>query len=382
MNSITFTCEIVTPMFLAGADGKKPELRPPSIKGALRFWWRAMHGHLPIDDKKDDGGNVIEGLRTQEAEIFGGAGENARRSQISIKINENKTRKKKPWDLNISNETGVGYLFFAPLFITKRDYFDPDIKRTFKLSFASQSMWVLKEVVKAFACLVFFGGLGSRTRRGAGVIAIRDTEGNAKDALSDLLNIFNTKEIQDVDGLKAHLKTTLKTFIKNLSANGTYSSVNGCGIYLLEPKDDWQKALEFIGREYKRERSRIRSQVEKTPNFGFPIQHRKTPTKPKLTIGSGIPYKENDEWKIKGFSDRRSSPLIISLIKTQNDKFFPVALNLTGELLPSGKKIVDKNANELIDKGSDENKKGIEPDSQFVHREFLEKLSKEPTLTL
>lgn len=34
---IIFECEVVTPMFLAGADGKTPELRAPSIKGAIRF---------------------------------------------------------------------------------------------------------------------------------------------------------------------------------------------------------------------------------------------------------------------------------------------------------------------------------------------------------
>ncbi len=43
MRSITFECETITPMFLARADGKTPELRPPSIKGLMRFWWRAMN---------------------------------------------------------------------------------------------------------------------------------------------------------------------------------------------------------------------------------------------------------------------------------------------------------------------------------------------------
>ncbi len=32
MNTIKFECEIITPMFLAGADGKTPELRPPSSR--------------------------------------------------------------------------------------------------------------------------------------------------------------------------------------------------------------------------------------------------------------------------------------------------------------------------------------------------------------
>jgi len=85
--SITFHCEIITPMFIGNAIPGKAELRPTAIKGALRFWWRAMHGDIPIDDKKDNNGN-IKGLRTQEAEIFGSADEKIGRSKVVIEILE------------------------------------------------------------------------------------------------------------------------------------------------------------------------------------------------------------------------------------------------------------------------------------------------------
>ena len=71
MHKITFECETITPMFLSGADGATPELRPPSIKGALRFWWRAMNGHLSLPE-----------LKRIEGEIFGDTG---RRSGIVIR---------------------------------------------------------------------------------------------------------------------------------------------------------------------------------------------------------------------------------------------------------------------------------------------------------
>ena len=45
METITFNCRFITPAFLGGANPKgTPELRPPTIKGALRFWWRAQRG--------------------------------------------------------------------------------------------------------------------------------------------------------------------------------------------------------------------------------------------------------------------------------------------------------------------------------------------------
>ncbi|MFQ3675622.1 MAG: type III-B CRISPR module RAMP protein Cmr1 [Endomicrobiia bacterium] len=44
MKTVKFECEVITPMFLCGADGRTAELRPPSIKGLMRFWWRALKG--------------------------------------------------------------------------------------------------------------------------------------------------------------------------------------------------------------------------------------------------------------------------------------------------------------------------------------------------
>lgn len=52
--------EVVTPLFLGGADPKKAELRAAPIKGALRFWWRALHGS-----------DNIEAMKNNEDKIFG-----------------------------------------------------------------------------------------------------------------------------------------------------------------------------------------------------------------------------------------------------------------------------------------------------------------------
>jgi len=46
LHKITFDYETITPMFLAGADQGQVELCAPSIKGTLRFWWRAMSKSL------------------------------------------------------------------------------------------------------------------------------------------------------------------------------------------------------------------------------------------------------------------------------------------------------------------------------------------------
>ena len=62
--SIEATYRLVTPAFVGGADSKKSaELRPPTIKGQLRFWWRALAWARLQGD--------MEQLRAEEDELFG-----------------------------------------------------------------------------------------------------------------------------------------------------------------------------------------------------------------------------------------------------------------------------------------------------------------------
>ena len=96
MKAITFECETITPMFLTGADGRTPELRPPSIKGAMRFWWRAMNGHLPLDK-----------LKEEESKIFGASNRKIGRSRVVIK-NQDIPRDEKYEYLPYRKDNGAG----------------------------------------------------------------------------------------------------------------------------------------------------------------------------------------------------------------------------------------------------------------------------------
>lgn len=46
MKKINFTLETLTPLFLAGNDQNAVELRAASIRGHLRYWYRALLGGL------------------------------------------------------------------------------------------------------------------------------------------------------------------------------------------------------------------------------------------------------------------------------------------------------------------------------------------------
>lgn len=64
MASETFTLELVSPAFLAGADqssAESCELRVPSLRGQLRWWWRTLHAaHVDVPT-----------LRRLEAAVWG-----------------------------------------------------------------------------------------------------------------------------------------------------------------------------------------------------------------------------------------------------------------------------------------------------------------------
>ena len=82
MYEVEFTLEAVTPIFMRGADQTKAEIRAPSIKGLMRWWFRALAGSYFGDD--------ISGLRKAEEFVFGSTG---RRSRIIIEVDSPKLGK-------------------------------------------------------------------------------------------------------------------------------------------------------------------------------------------------------------------------------------------------------------------------------------------------
>jgi CRISPR-associated protein Cmr1 len=72
------TFSVNTPLFLGGADpkGGVVELRPPSIKGVLRFWWRAIAWSRFA-------GNLGH-IRKEEERLFGSAGHETSGGQASF----------------------------------------------------------------------------------------------------------------------------------------------------------------------------------------------------------------------------------------------------------------------------------------------------------
>ncbi len=173
----TYEVVVITPMFLAGGNKNIPELRAPSFKGMLRFWWRASCGI-----------NKIKELKDREEIIFGSSD---KKSQVKLKIETQNSKfsdklfKGKKYSVNTSrgefNLDILHYLAFGIVVYKKgkgnvliRKYIPPFSKFNFEIYCNNKFM---EEVITAFRCMIFFGGIGSKNRNGFGCLYVKNLNG-------------------------------------------------------------------------------------------------------------------------------------------------------------------------------------------------------------
>lgn len=155
---VRVTLETVTPLFLGGADPRKaPELRPPSFRGALRFWWRALVGGVVGDD---DG--ALEVLRKAESKLFGSTETGA--SLVVVRVSEVGGAVQVQEYRPLLHNPGKRFVFEGikpgqPITVT----FAPRPPHT---SLPPAALWTL-------LVFILLGGLGRRSRRGFGSLMLR-----------------------------------------------------------------------------------------------------------------------------------------------------------------------------------------------------------------
>ena len=196
MNKTTYTCIVLTPMFLYGADRKTPELRPSSFKGMMRFWWRAINGNLEIRE-----------LKKKEGEIFGGTDKEQGQSTFSILT--------RPSTIEISryqplpHHTGNDR---CPNLPSCKNRHNESCSKGFKKEcFSPGEKFEISIVTKAhkstdnkkrkapdwigdlFEITCLLGGLGNRSRRGFGSVAIEGLEPNLELICNKLNKIYGNK---------------------------------------------------------------------------------------------------------------------------------------------------------------------------------------------
>jgi CRISPR-associated protein Cmr1 len=186
---LTVTLETVTPMFLGGAE-QKPELRPPSIRGQLRYWLRAALGSV-IGDQDTE---ALKDLKLAESEIFGNT-EGTGSVGVRLRQSDLTHEKIAPLPHKDSPTRFDGFL----------------AKQKFHLTLVqqhgTQTTWL--SALGALLLMVSFGGLGRRSRRGWGTLQIVHASVDEANLNDNWLSLLRFKP-DSADDWQAYLLNSYK----------------------------------------------------------------------------------------------------------------------------------------------------------------------------
>jgi CRISPR-associated protein Cmr1 len=285
-STITATFEIITPMFLGDSDQKATAIRPTSIKGALRFWWRAMNGHLDLKT-----------LAEKEAKLFGSTDGGG---VFSLAVSSlGKFQAQTDWPPRDQNNSSsyMGYGLTGdnqnPHRESIPDGLSFDVKLTFQSKITDEEKQSIKSALEVFG---LFGSLGSRARRGFGSVQI--------------------SKINDIKVPTPTAASIKQWFKKNLPSdlkNKTQLEYTAFG------SDSYFSILQGVsGNNFR------------TVHFSMGNIYKEArafkPTRDRAIFG--LPLKNVDE------NLRRSSPVFFKVIKNENGSFQGLVLVLPSQFHP------------------------------------------------
>ena len=183
MFNLTESFEMITPCFCAGADQSYAEVRAPSIRGELRWWFR-----------------VLGGTPEQERSVFGGVHGEVKASKVVVRVSQVKEVHGNKADLpqnmgaplyylfhwvkaaqkDPQNKVTAGFRYESMAWLAPGTEFTVAISSRFPLETREQEL--LERAWKAFRLL---GSIGLRHTRGLGAFAPKASV--ARSEVMDLL---------------------------------------------------------------------------------------------------------------------------------------------------------------------------------------------------
>lgn len=354
--------ETVTPLLGGGTvarelDENEP-VRAPGIRGQLRFWWRALCGHLYDTTAK---------LAQAEAEIFGAAGKDgARRSAVDVRVEMVRwsEQDRQPIDLR-----QVSAYALWPARNPPASRWKPGLRFRLIVNVPVDQEAQLRNALRAF---LLFGGYGSRTRRGCGSLKVVEDAARQewlpdRADLAALCKLFGDTLLAPVPGLRPRELPLLRGArmvcgSKDPAAQGAWESALGWlrdfrqGVGgAREPgkanrpgRSNWPEPdkVRHLGRprrsrEWQHPPRYNRELAWPRAGFGLPINgqfQRKDPN------GKFYPNDEPDDFQLlfrdrDGTAhDRLASPLIVKPLPLADGSFVPMALWLF-RAYPEGGKV-------------------------------------------
>lgn len=361
---------VITPLFMSGSDRFRAELRVPSIKGVLRFWHRALAlGRL----------NSISEVQNEESHIFGGAGNDAGRPgddpqnhrnfntqarvHLRLSLPENVVQYNDPI-LKYANGEPIGpgarYLGYGiveavpsrkrntkegQLLCSCLKYpFDGTLSILIKNGTTEDD---IKSLTSALIAMGFFGGLGSRSRKGYGSFNLTELK------LGDEVLFRMPKNIEE---LKLGIESIFKDYgIKaypDLPPYTAYSKYTR--IDIADKGADPLRLLNSVGEAMQMYRSwgrngKVNGKIaERNFKFDHDLAQEAISTKvidhPRRVV-FGLPHNyyfssHGEKVDVKPVRhERRASPLFIHIQELANGQYAAVTTIMPSEFLSAGENI-------------------------------------------
>lgn len=338
----TFDVEFVTPCFLGGAAAGSAEWRAASIRGQLRWWYRAVSANRCQSN--------MSKLRELETSVWGSSD---RRSSVIVRTSrlppssvEHKAVSFQSHREGSGKESisGQAYLGYGPVVYAKegkqfqnsRSFIQPQTRADFSLIRTHGSF--SEEERQALNCWACFGGIGARSRRGWGSLKVTTSEGSFK--------------LQSIDELITTLKKTLNVTLGSMDSSRfanfpAFTAISGATRLFRwkEPfPQSWEAAMHAVGKSLITFRRRYGLSSDRDYAWAYnPGNRAHIPDR----VGFGLPLPFSKDLRLAPeVHDRRASPLFIHIAKHAGG-FQPVLLYMPAQFLP---KVADEIGN-LVQEG-------------------------------
>jgi CRISPR-associated protein Cmr1 len=358
--------EVLTPLFMGGA-GPSAELRAPSLKGLLRFWYRAVD---PRFNEPWDGHRL-----SREAHLFGGTARGSGQSGFLLRVESSSPVYQQWKDFRAArfskgsgkhSRNGLVYLGypFQMAGNENRTAIAPGHRFSVRCIVprstggeqgAGDATDIRRSVVAAWWLLTHLGGAGSRARRGFGSLALLHWEPSAGD-WPELKDLAVLSESSDPDawqrGCDRGLAVLRSWFGSRDSADGKTFHHPHLGpelrYVLLNDgfhRGQWDKALADMGDQLQGFRQRrapdyqmvkdhllaIKHQggkpLQATPpraSFGLPLTFRYSGGLGPVTI---VPFDED-----RGNTFERHGSLLFLRLVPIGEQLYPLFVRLAGDV--------------------------------------------------
>lgn len=284
---LTAKYRVVTPMFLSGADQNHAELRLPSFKGVLRFWWRALAG--------ERFGNDLQQLREAEDTLFGSIRSGASRVSMRIGDKQIKTQAQRKFAPN-SWQSYIGYGLIDKPEQTSRTCIQPNSYFTVQLGYSRCEDDQCRSLRNALIALGLFGGLGSRSRNGWGSITLESLTG--------------IDEPWTAPTDKTALGGEIDRLLSTHAALQDWTAVTQTSVYAIGKSNSGSEAAHhWLAQQYQ---STIKEIADKPQREAF-----------------GLPRKNSG----RNAEERRAGPILLHVHQPGEAQAIPLALFLPGRFL-------------------------------------------------